>query len=841
MRDFCLKFLCILFLIKILGFPVIDAISLLVLFVLTISIVFSEIKTFKFRKNILFITSIPLFVITSQFLPQAKIEEGSNFILFKKGENPSLEKALPKEIYQKFKNDFQEIYEISEKRCKGSKVFTSGCWRDYDLRNTAYSFSMDSIYQDPKYSRIVNDINFYNVVSSRSGFLNGMKIDYNTNWYEWKSEGDPIKEKAPFFIYWEFPENLGGQLCIKGKYFLFDEQNKPKFHKNKTSRCLNIPDDKITKVLAFNISPIDKIEVKFNEPFLFLFFKLLKKIFAILICIIFVKTIFKIKYEPLVITIALSFLTFLIIDLSREFRAFFQHKHLYLGGGGDALTYWGFARHMMHSFLNGDILHSLSGSEDIFYYMPGYRYFLFFQSFIFGESQILGWLLIIITPSIIFFLSRKLTTDFNSYIITFLFTFLFIANFYRGVHMHGEVLAYPMALLSIIYTIKSIDEKNNISLKNRFIFYSSILMTIGILCRPNLLAPAFLIHAFLLFRNQNFKSLLSFVLGYSPLILMPLHNIIYGGKFVILTSSATIPNNMENSLTNWFVVFKDIFKGNLETENVTNFILYFGNYLSGPAVQPFYLLVPILIFLVLFRCFKSFKIKPFQILRNYLNEKFLIIYLFILGTHFVCWFFKPGGRYAYLAFILTFIIIILFVLDFLKQNVDTEYSIIKKIRYYFNNTFKKESKNTRDFFLSCGPIGYFPIASGTLCSFIFAFIGYTINYNYGWIYTFLLFVCILILGTYFCFKLDKNTSNKDPSWVVIDEAAGQLLVSSFAGLNPFIHFTGFLLFRFFDITKLSIIKRSEKIKFGFGIMADDFLAALISILILFCLSFFITF
>ena len=46
----------------------------------------------------------------------------------------------------------------------------------------------------------------------------------------------------------------------------------------------------------------------------------------------------------------------------------------------------------------------------------------------------------------------------------------------------------------------------------------------------------------------------------------------------------------------------------------------------------------------------------------------MIIYLFILGTHFVCWFFKPGGRYAFLAFILSFTLIINFVLDFLKEN-----------------------------------------------------------------------------------------------------------------------------------------------------------------------------
>ena len=117
--------------------------------------------------------------------------------------------------------------------------------------------------------------------------------------------------------------------------------------------------------------------------------------------------------------------------------------------------------------------------------------------------------------------------------------------------MHGEALAYPMALLSIIYSIKTIDSKNNYKLKNKYILYSSLFMMIGILCRPNLLAPAFLMHLFLLYKNFNIKSFFAFFLGYFPLLLMPLHNLVYGGKLVLITSSATIPNNMENSFGNW--------------------------------------------------------------------------------------------------------------------------------------------------------------------------------------------------------------------------------------------------------------------------------------------------
>ena len=258
-------------------------------------------------------------------------------------------------------------------------------------------------------------------------------------------------------------------FCIKGKYYIFEKNKKISFKENKNFNCIEIDKNIATRILAYNISSADQLQVKYKSPQFYLFTKIFKLILLTFISIIFIRTFFKLNYEPVLITIVFSFISFYLIEVSREFRGFYEHKYLLLGGGSDALTYWGFARDMMHSILKGDVLNALSGSEKVFFYMPGYRYFLFFQSFIFGESQIAGWFFIIIIPSIIFFLMKKLTTNFNAFIITFLFSFFFIINYYKGVFMHGEALSYPMALLSIIFTIKTIEEKSLI-LKNKYIF-----------------------------------------------------------------------------------------------------------------------------------------------------------------------------------------------------------------------------------------------------------------------------------------------------------------------------------------------------------------------------------
>jgi phosphatidylglycerophosphatase A len=88
------------------------------------------------------------------------------------------------------------------------------------------------------------------------------------------------------------------------------------------------------------------------------------------------------------------------------------------------------------------------------------------------------------------------------------------------------------------------------------------------------------------------------------------------------------------------------------------------------------------------------------------------------------------------------------------------------------------------------------------------------------------------LGYFLCEAHIKIYNKKDPSEVVIDEFGGQfivLLATIDTDNNYYIAlslFLSFVLFRFFDITKIGPIKKTEKLKGGYGIMADDILAGI---------------
>ena len=72
----------------------------------------------------------------------------------------------------------------------------------------------------------------------------------------------------------------------------------------------------------------------------------------------------------------------------------------------------------------------------------------------------------------------------------------------------------------------------------------------------------------------------------------------------------------------------------------------------------------------------------------------------------------------------------------------------------------------------------------------------------------------------------------DPGRVVIDEIVGMLIAIAFLTPSIKILFTGFILFRLFDIFKPPPVRLSEKLPGGWGVMADDVIAGIYAHLVL---------
>ena len=80
----------------------------------------------------------------------------------------------------------------------------------------------------------------------------------------------------------------------------------------------------------------------------------------------------------------------------------------------------------------------------------------------------------------------------------------------------------------------------------------------------------------------------------------------------------------------------------------------------------------------------------------------------------------------------------------------------------------------------------------------------------------------------------RDIEDKDPKEIVIDEAIGQSMPLMFLNVNSdlYIIMVAFVTFRFFDIFKVYPINLSENLPGAIGIIADDIVAGIYSIIVL---------
>ena len=75
-------------------------------------------------------------------------------------------------------------------------------------------------------------------------------------------------------------------------------------------------------------------------------------------------------------------------------------------------------------------------------------------------------------------------------------------------------------------------------------------------------------------------------------------------------------------------------------------------------------------------------------------------------------------------------------------------------------------------------------------------------------------------------------TGEDPGYIVIDELAGMFITMAGHKTELITLVAGFLLFRIFDIIKPYPVGAVERLRKGYGIMADDILAGIYGNIIL---------
>jgi len=124
--------------------------------------------------------------------------------------------------------------------------------------------------------------------------------------------------------------------------------------------------------------------------------------------------------------------------------------------------------------------------------------------------------------------------------------------------------------------------------------------------------------------------------------------------------------------------------------------------------------------------------------------------------------------------------------------------------------------------------GWSPVMPGTVGTLVGLPIAWGVMQVSGIGLQVVICVALTLLAIPICGAAENIIGGKDPGCIVADEYL-TLPITVIGLSSPWALLSGFVLHRIFDITKPPPIKQLQHIHGGFGIVVDDFLAALIAL------------
>src|SRR5262245_35552126 len=573
-------------------------------------------------------------------------------------ESPSpLAAGLPRAAFQLMATEFNTIYPPA-RRCARDQV---GCWRGQAFPDDAFAFSADGIFDRPAYSRRVTGIDFSDPVRLRLGFINELGYNWNSRVSDVVRAHRDSSSLAflhqwtlamPWFVLYRFPADFVGRaLCWRGEVLWegADGAFDTIAHADMQCRTLTAADVgrdifgvAIAHPLAMRLVPTWQVRLRqLVEPGL----ALIATAAALVLLV-------RVRPRRVVLPFALIAVTLVV--------AMFNDAS-FLGGvrpfdsGDDGLVYDGYARMMLRQLVAGDVAGALQGVEPVFYFTPGLRYLRVAEHLSFGESY-LGYLsLVLLLPFLVFALFRRflpltwaLTLVFAAIPVGVLFGSSLVQYIKWAARGFADPAAYIFFLAAFVLLLGRLGEGP----RDRFAraFGAGLLFALALFVRPNIAPAAGILLAgagLAALAQRQFHRVAGLVVGFAAVLGMALHNWVYGGVLVLFTTTAELPRLLLMPPSAYLAAFAELAHLNFAGEHVARAIRQIGGWLAGPS--EFVAMAPLnaAAILVLVRVALWRGAEPWLRLTAVAT----------LAQHGVALFYPGDGRYHYLTWLLTLLVV----------------------------------------------------------------------------------------------------------------------------------------------------------------------------------------
>jgi hypothetical protein len=581
-------------------------------------------------------------------LPLPMIEEGENVFVYS-GPGGAFERALPREVFGALRDGFVARYPHGVAA---------------QAADTAYAFSGDSVFQTPRYSRILHGLSFTSVAALRLGAVNS----WNYNVY--RPEHGLIRTDLPYFIRLDLPITLvGGRLCWRGDLFWPTPGDGFERISHDQTGCRTLEATMPVSLFAMDIDPRRPLAMTLEPPVSVTAVTGLALVLGLAAVLVVGGLLVRVNRHNLPLpTLAMIATLVTAFVISGEHRSGFlwdiRSGFSILEGGNDGLTYASFAHDMVQAALHGNWGEALRGHEDAFYFMPGKRYLDALQLVLFGET-IYGVLLFTgLFPLLLLAVMRVLLPErwavglFLIFLITpFLETYGFWNFYYVRLALRGfgEPFGYGffLAALALILSRLSLspppeagspkpaDKQDDLTPW----FLAGLALAGAVAVRPNLApgtAVLLTIAAGWLLYYRRLGTAATLSIGFAPILLLPLHNWIYGGVFVPFTTAADISENLVATPSDYRNAILPLLT--LEWQNPV--LIRVGHKIAA-WVAPYEIWRQIAVIAAVLAVFgRSIPLS----LRT--------LALIVLAQHAVLLFYNSGGRYGHLVWSLSFLILV---------------------------------------------------------------------------------------------------------------------------------------------------------------------------------------
>jgi hypothetical protein len=652
-----IKLAALILVVAALGLPINDLFRYGLLVIATIVVVVGTVSGER-KAWLVALAAVALCVVGQFWLEAPRIEEGHNVFLFD-APGGALEAGLPAEAFRAMAAEFDAKHP-RVRRCDPSQ---DGCWRGQAFPGRVFAFSADGIYDRSPYSRRVAGIDFSDPVWLRLGFINEQGYNWNSQVSDLERASRDRRSVAlvhrwklamPWFVMYRFPADfVGSSLCWQGDVLWegADEHFETISHLSMQCRTLTHADVgrrifgvaiKQEPPLAMRLVPTASLRLR----------QLVEPGLALIATIAVLGLVVRVQPHRLVLPFALIAITLIV--------AFFDDAS-FIGGlrpfdsGDDGLVYDGYARVVLQDLLAGDVAGALEGGEKVFYFTPGMRYLRAAEHLLFGETY-LGYLsLTLLLPFLVFAMFRRFLPLRWALALTLVFAAvpigtLFGSSLVQYVKWAARGFADPAAYACFLAAFVMLVGAGRLYDRFGSAAGAGLLFALALFVRPNI-APAvgiLLAGAGLaaLYQRQ-FRRLAGLCIGFAPVLGMALHNWIYGGVFVLFTSTAAHPGALVMPPAAYLAALMELVHFDVASEHVMRALRQIAGWLAGPSESA--VLVPLhaAALIVLVRVALWRKADPWLRLTACAT----------LVQHCVGLFYATAGRYYYLTWLLTLLIV----------------------------------------------------------------------------------------------------------------------------------------------------------------------------------------